>query len=198
MAAARPRPTFETSRPERYVFPSSDRDKTVSTTAYYVIAFAIGIVAAVHLPLNGRFASQVGSPLLATAIFFSVGAFAAITIWIFFGRTDVLGRLSQAEIPLFAPGIVSFGIILCATFFIPRMGPGAYFVCLVSGQVVTGLLLSHFGFFAAERLPLTPLKIFGAAAILLGLVCIRLAERTSVDGPVPPRSMSKASADTVR
>ncbi len=170
----------------------------MSTTAYYAIAFAVGIVAAVYLPLNGRFASQVGSPLFATAVFFTVGAFTAITVWILFGRTDVLGRLPQAEFPLFALGIVSFGIILCATFFIPRMGPGAYFVCLVSGQVVTGLLLSHFGFLSAERLPLTPLKIFGAAAIVLGLVCIRLAESTSVDGPVPPRSVSKASTDTVR
>lgn len=198
MAAARPRPTFKTSHFERYVFRSLDRDKTVSTTAYYIIAFTVGIIAAVYLPLNGRFASQVGSPLLATAIFFSVGAFTAITIWILFGRTDVLHRLSQAEVPLFALGIVSFAIILCATFFIPRMGPGAYFVCLVSGQVVTGLMLSHFGFFAAERLPLTPLKIFGAAAILLGLICIRLAESKSVDGPTPPRSMAKISSDSVR
>lgn len=198
MATPCPRSTQQTSRPLRCIFPLLDLDMTVSTTAYYAIAFAVGIVAAVYLPLNGRFASQVGSPLLATAIFFSVGALAAITLWVIFGRADVLDRLSNADIPLFALGIVSFGIILSATFFIPRMGPGAYFVCLVSGQVIAGLLLSHFGLFVADRLPLTPLKVFGAVAILLGVVCIRLAESAHIGQQDPPRSISKATADTSR
>ncbi len=110
----------------------------------------------------------------------------------------MLDRLSNADIPLFAFGIVSFGIILSATFFIPRMGPGAYFVCLVSGRVTAGLLLSHFGLFVADRLPLTPLKVIGGVAILLGVVCIRLAESAHINQPDPPRSLSKASVNASR
>ncbi len=151
----------------------------MTTTTFYLIAFGIGIVAGVYLPMNSRFGEQLGSPLLATAVFFLVGAATATLVWLVYGGGDTLTRLSQAQAPLFLLGVVSFGIILGATFFIPRMGAGAYFVCLVAGQVLAGLVLSHFGIFAKEPMPMTPLKLAGAIAVIAGVICIRIAEYDS-------------------
>lgn len=148
----------------------------MSTTGYYLAALLVGIVAGVYLPLNGRFGEQLGSPLLATAIFFSVGAMTALALWLFLGDGGGVERLKAAQLPYFALGMISFGIIFCATFFIPRMGPGAYFVCLVAGQVFAGLVLSHFGLLAPEKLPLTPLKVLGAVAVIAGVILIRYSE----------------------
>ncbi|MEO1204732.1 MAG: DMT family transporter [Pseudomonadota bacterium] len=148
----------------------------MTTTMYYAIALIVGVVAGTYLPLNGRLGAQVGSPLLATAVFFIVGALAATVVWVVLGKGDTFQALRNANPWLFALGLISFGIILSATVLIPRMGPGAYFVCMVAGQVVVGLALSHYGLFAPERLPLTPLKVFGAIAVIGGVLCIRYAE----------------------
>jgi len=165
-----------------------------TTTAYYLIACGVGVVAGVYLPMNGRFGEQVGSPLLATAVFFLVGAVTATAVCILVGEGGTWTRLSRAYAPFFLLGAVSFGIIFCATFFIPRMGAGAYFVCLVSGQILAGLVLSHFGVFAPERLPITPLKLIGALAVIVGVICIRIAEDESYRAATADMPSSKTVA----
>ncbi len=162
-----------------------------TTTLYYLIAIGVGIVAGTYLPMNGRFGEQVGSPLLATAVFFVVGAVTAATLWVVLGDGATWTRLSRGAAPFFLLGVVSFAIIFCATFFIPRMGAGAYFVCLVAGQVLAGLALSHFGLFAPERLPITPLKAIGAIAVIAGVICIRVAESND-NRPAQPGGGTKA------
>ncbi|MEM9706461.1 MAG: DMT family transporter [Pseudomonadota bacterium] len=148
----------------------------MSLNVYYAIAIAVGVVAGVYLPLNGRFGEQIGSPLLATAVFFCVGAIAAVSVYLIFGDGATKARLANAQPALFGLGVISFSIILCATFFIPRMGPAAYFVCLVAGQVIAGVALSHFGWLSPMRLPLTPLKLLGAIAVVAGVLMIRAVE----------------------
>jgi transporter family-2 protein len=103
----------------------------VQITTYYFVAFIVGLVAGLYLPLNGRFGEQVGSPVLATAVFFSIGAVTAITVYLIIGDGILCARLKRADLPLYALGIVSFAIILAATYLIPRIGPGAYFICIV-------------------------------------------------------------------
>ena len=56
------------------------------------------------------------------------------------------------------------------------VGLTAYFVCLVSGQVIAGMALSHFGFLSPQPLPVTPNKFIGAAAVIIGVLLIRYAE----------------------
>ncbi len=158
----------------------------MSVTLFYLAALCVGVVAGVYLPLNGRFGEQVGSPLLATAVFFTVGALVAGSAWSLFGNGDPLARLARADLPLFALGAVSFGIILCATVLIPKVGPGAYFICLVTGQVIAGLALSHFGWLSPERLPLTPLKLLGAVMILVGVGLVRLSEERARSAMAEP------------
>ena len=150
----------------------------MTTSTFYAVAIFVGVVAGTYLPLNGRLGTQLGSPLLATTVFFLVGALAATVAWTLLGKGDTVQLLKTANPALFGLGVERFGIILSATFLIPRMGPGAYFVCIVAGQVVVGLLLSHFGLFAPEKLPLTPLKVLGAVAVIGGVVLIHYAERT--------------------
>jgi len=177
--------------PRPPITPAPEAHPMTTTTLYYVVAIGVGIVAGTYLPMNGRFGEQVGSPLLATAVFFLVGAVTAVTLWFVLGDGATWTRLSRGAAPFFLLGMVSFAIIFCATFFIPRMGAGAYFVCLVAGQVLAGLALSHFGLFAPERLPITPLKALGAIAVIAGVICIRVAESNDVR-PAQPSEVAKA------
>ncbi len=171
----------------------------MNANAYFLAALAIGVVAGIYLPLNGRFAGQLSSPLLATAVFFSVGAATALLAWVVFGDGGAVEKLRRAEAPLFGLGAISFGIILGATFFIPRMGPGAYFVCIVAGQVGAGLVLSHLGVLSPERIPLTPVRIAGAALLIAGVLLVRWSETpAAMVGKKPAGSIEARAKMTVR
>ena len=146
-----------------------------SQAPLYLIAFGIGLVAAIYLPLNGRFAQQIGSPLLAVTIFFAVGAAASLLLFILSGMPGA-SSVGKANWPLYGLGIISCGIILGATVLIPKIGPAAYFICIISGEVLMAMTLSHFGILAPQRLPLTPLKAFGAVAIIAGVLLIQVEE----------------------
>ncbi|MEL7491972.1 MAG: DMT family transporter [Pseudomonadota bacterium] len=139
---------------------------------YFLLAGIVGVVAGVYLPLNARFGDQVDSPLLATAVFFTIGAVCAISAFILFGRGDSVARLALADKRLMLLGVVSFAIILSATALIPKVGPGAYFVCLVAGQVLAGLSLTHFGWIVGEQLEMTPVKAVGAFLIIGGVLLV--------------------------
>ncbi|MEM1419324.1 MAG: DMT family transporter [Pseudomonadota bacterium] len=152
----------------------------MSTAHFFFLSGVVGVVAGLYLPLNARLGDQIGSPLLATAVFFVVGALCAVCAWAMVGRAEALPKLIAADQRLLFLGVISFGIILSATYLIPRVGPGAYFVCLVTGQVFAGLALNHFGLFADQQLRLTPLKLFGAAMIIGGVLVIYQVERTQV------------------
>ncbi|MEM1370724.1 MAG: DMT family transporter [Pseudomonadota bacterium] len=172
----------------------------MSTVTAIAIALIVGVVAGVYLPMNGKLGQQIGSPLLATAVFFVVGAAAAVVAWLAVGRGDTFGALSQGNPWLFGLGLVSFSIILSATFLIPIIGPGAYFVCMVAGQVAVGLVLSHFGWFSPEPLPLTPLKAVGALAVIGGVACIYFAERNyrEVGAVTEVNAVGSRSSDGVK
>ncbi|MEO1251809.1 MAG: DMT family transporter [Pseudomonadota bacterium] len=148
----------------------------MNASVIYGLALLVGVVAGVYLPLNGRFAEQIGSPLLATFIFFAVGAMGSGLVWFMFEGVDSLARLRAASAPLFGLGLISFAIILCATLFIPKIGPAAYFVCLIAGQISAGLILSHYGVVAPDKLTLTPMKLIGAALVISGVALITVIE----------------------
>jgi transporter family-2 protein len=52
---------------------------------------------------------------------------------------------------------------------VPEVGAGPFFVLLVAGQVLSGLLVSHFGWFATPVSPLTPMKLAGAGIMIVGV-----------------------------
>lgn len=165
----------------------------MSSTTLYLLALVVGVIAGVYLPLNSRFSEQLGSPLLATSIFFVVGAATALFAWTFAGQGG-LDRLPRADPYLFGLGIVSFGIILCATLLIPKMGAAAYFVCLVAGQVIAGMALSHFGVLSPQPLPVTPVKLIGAVAVIVGVLLIRYAEQRQLQAnETSPRTTTIAA-----
>lgn len=163
---------------------------------FYGLALVTGVVAGIYLPLNSRFGEQVGSPLLATSVFFTVGAFIAWGAFGLFAPRKSLAPLGEVDPPLLYLGIISFGIIFAATVLIPKIGPGAYAVCVVAGQVLAGLALSHYGLLAPAKLPMTPIKWIGAIAIVGGVLLIRYAEERALASKTDPPVASNRNASS--
>ena len=48
---------------------------------------------------------------------------------------------------MYLSGVLSGLMILGSAFLIPQIGAGPFFVLFVAGQVVTGAIIGHFGWF---------------------------------------------------
>ncbi|WP_267633432.1 DMT family transporter [Frigidibacter sp. RF13] len=140
------------------------------------LALAMGVALAVYLPVLSQSGRIVGSPILANAPFYLLGFLTTVAMAVAAGnRLSDFARLREVPGWMYLSGVVSALMILGSTFLIPRIGPGPFFVLLVTGQILTGALLSQMGWLGA---PMDAVSLRKAAGLLLvvlgaGLVTIR-------------------------
>ena len=60
-------------------------------------------------------------------------------------------------------------MIIGSSYLIPKIGIGTFFVLLVSGQVLAGMILGYFGLFGVPATALTLGKLLGAAMVIGGV-----------------------------
>ena len=70
---------------------------------------------------------------------------------------------------LLTAGVMSAGMIIGSSYLIPKIGIGAFFVLMVSGQVLAGMTFGYFGLFGVAATQLSLGKMLGAALVILGV-----------------------------
>jgi len=78
--------------------------------------------------------------------------------------------LRQVPFYLFVPGFISAFIVLGTTFVIPHIGARKFFILLIGGQIVTAIVISHFGILESVRDPISIKKAIGASLVVAGAV----------------------------
>ena len=134
------------------------------------MAFVMGIIMSVYLPMNSAVARYIGSTITANVTFFLVAFLASLIIFIFFGQFDTLHKTRDVPIYLFLTGIISAFIVLGTTFLIPHIGARKFFIILIAGQIVMAIIISHFGILESPKDPINVKKIFGASIVILGAI----------------------------
>lgn len=134
-----------------------------------VMAFFMGVSTSIYLPMNSVIARYVGSVVLANVPFYVCGALATLGLCAATGHTQFV-RFQDVPPWLYLSGVCSAVMVLGSTVLVPRLGAGNFFVLFVAGQIVTGLLISHFGLLASPQTPLTGTKLLGLALVIGGAV----------------------------
>ncbi|MCW3784264.1 DMT family transporter [Defluviimonas salinarum] len=133
------------------------------------LALFMGVLLATYLPVLSQSGRLVGSPILANVPFYFFGLVTSAMLAVAAGnRMDDFARLRELPGWMFLTGVVSALMILGSTFLIPRIGPGAFFVLLVAGQIMTGAVLSHMGWLGAPVDPIGLRKLAGLGLVMLG------------------------------
>jgi transporter family-2 protein len=130
----------------------------------------MGVMLAVYLPVNSMAAHHLGSPITANILFFFVAFFSSIFILLVFGNYETLSNLKTLPFYMFLPGFVGALMILGTTFLIPKIGARKLFIMLISGQIMMGIIMSHFGALASPKDPVTLKKMIGVVIMLVGSV----------------------------
>ena len=101
---------------------------------YYGLTFLIGIVLTVHLAMNGKVGAVLDNPRVGNALFWCVGAVAALLIGLSGWQAGALKPLRDAQ-PR-AAGRWSSGCLLVfgIAFLIPRIGAAKLTLIMLSGH----------------------------------------------------------------
>ncbi len=139
-----------------------------------VLSILAGTMIAFQGTLNAHLGELVASSLLATLIAFIGGSIylsvAAMILLRHLPSVDALGAVPAYL--WFTGGLFSAIAVALFYYLIPRMGVASMLSYSLSGQIIFGLLASHFGWFNLPASPISPIKIAGTASMIAGIFMI--------------------------
>jgi len=138
-----------------------------------VIAFAAGVVLIVQVGVNTTLRTALDAPVLAALLSFLVGS-VALVVFLLLSRTAWPARAQWAAIPWWAwfGGILGAFYVVSTIIAGPRLGAAALLALIVLGQLVTSLLVDHFGWLGFPQHPVTALRLLGALLLFGGMLLI--------------------------
>lgn len=164
---------------------------------YFIITVFIGIVVSVHLAMNSQAGSIMKNTAVGNAVFWTIGAVTAIIVGIIGWKEGALGNVRDVPFFLLTAGamgaLVVFGI---AWTLDGRMNANSFFITMLAGQVVTGFIISHFGWFGQKVDPITGYKVL-AIALMLGGAALATFASSPADAAESPVEIEEVVGDSV-
>lgn len=141
--------------------------------ALYLLAFAAGVALIVQVGVNTTLRSALGAPVVAALVSFLIGS-VALVIFLLLSRTAWPARAQWAGGPWWAwsGGILGAFYVVSTIMSGPRLGATALLALIVFGQLVTSLLVDHFGWLGFPQHPATGLRLLGALLLFGGMLLI--------------------------
>ena len=129
-----------------------------------------GMAIAVQPSINARLAQKIGA-LESSMISFGVGTLALLMVVLMTGRGNLRGLTGASWLELTGGFLGAFFVTL-TIICVPRLGTAAVMAMVISGQLIAGALLDHYGLFGLRQLPLTPLRLAGMLLLAGGAALV--------------------------
>ena len=138
--------------------------------ALYSLTAFLGVVLAVHLAMNGKVGSALGNARVANALFWCIGAATAVVIGFTGWQGNALAPLAKVNPLLLTAGVLGACLVFGIAWLIPQIGAGPLNITMLAGQVIGGLLMSHYGWLGSPEDPISPRKIAGVVVMVGGVL----------------------------
>jgi bacterial/archaeal transporter family-2 protein len=135
----------------------------------YILTILLGVVLAVHLAMNGKVGSVLQNARVGNALFWCIGAVGAMAIGLSGWQTGALDPLKQVHPALLTAGILGACLVFAIAWLIPKVGAGSVMITLLAGQVIGGLIMSHYGWLGSPVQPITLSKAVGVLVMIGGV-----------------------------
>ena len=136
----------------------------------YIMTMFLGVVLAVHLAMNGKVGSVLQNARVGNALFWCIGALGALAIGLSGWRSGALEPLKQVHPALLTAGILGACLVFAIAWLIPKVGAGNIMIVLLAGQVIGGLVMSHYGWLGSPVQPITLAKVAGVLVMIGGVL----------------------------
>jgi transporter family-2 protein len=140
---------------------------------FVLIALLAGAATAFQTGINSQLRFYLNNPLQAGFVSFAVGTLALAIIAFPQGTRWNLSELSSFPWWVWTGGLLGAFFVVSAILLVPRFGAATYLVLNLAGQMITALILDHYGLlgFPVQRISL--LRVAGAILIIAGVIMIR-------------------------
>ncbi len=129
----------------------------------------LGIILAVHLAMNGKVGSVLNNARVGNALFWCIGALAALGIGLTGWREGALSPLKDVHPALLTAGALGASLVFAIAWLIPQVGAGPLMIALLAGQIIGGLLMSHYGWLGSPVDRITLSKAAGVGLMMAGV-----------------------------
>lgn len=134
-----------------------------------VFSIFLGIILALHLSMNGKVGASIGNPRVGNALFWCVGALTAVLIGATGWQPNALNGLKGVNPWLLTAGALGACLVFAIAWLLPGVGARAMFISLIAGQVLGGMIISHFGWLGSPVQRTTSQNFIGAIIMLAGV-----------------------------
>lgn len=86
---------------------TNSQDLNMQTTIYIGLAFLMGTIMSIYLPMNSSVSKHVGSPITANVTFFIVALITSIILFFIFGNSDTIGKVKDVPLFLYLTGVIT-------------------------------------------------------------------------------------------
>jgi transporter family-2 protein len=138
-----------------------------------LLVLAAGGMVALQAPTNAMLARAGGSPVLAALISFMVGTAVLLIVWLISGNRP--GEAALARLPWYAwlGGIYGAIYVGIAAYAAPKIGLASLITIGIAGQIVSAMVLDHFGVLGLPKDPFSFVRLAGAALVVAGVILVR-------------------------
>jgi bacterial/archaeal transporter family-2 protein len=141
---------------------------------YLLIALATGAAIAVQALANSRLRVALGTPVWAAIAQFIVGLAVLVVIAVITRQPAAdTGGLSRMPWWGWLGGAVGALFIVVSIVLTPRLGTALTLATITVGQLMTALLLDHYGWLGAPVMRLSVPRVLGAVCLLAGIALMR-------------------------
>jgi bacterial/archaeal transporter family-2 protein len=145
---------------------------------FYLFTILLGIVLDVHLAMNGKVGNAISNPRVGNALFWCVGAIAALLIGVTGWRPGVVEGFKQVSPVLLTAGALGACLVFAIAWLLPHVGARGVFITLIAGQVLGGMVLSQYGWLDSPVQKIAPTNIIGALVMLGGVFLSTFSKTT--------------------
>lgn len=140
---------------------------------YFALALAAGFCLPTQAGINSRLNLWTQSPILAAAISFAVGTL-ALMAYALAMRIPMPSYASIGQQPwwVWSGGLLGAFLVATTVLLAPRLTAGTMIALIVTGQMITSIVLDHFGLVGYSEHPVNVLRLLGVVLLVGGVALI--------------------------
>ena len=156
------------------------KDKAQYSTVYIwlIIGFIFGFCPPIQTAINSALGQHLHSSIMASLISFTVGTIVLFILTLIFNKSLKVATFNNKQGKLkpiyFIGGILGVIFVTTNIILMPHLGAALTTIIVMLGQMLMGIVIDHFGLLGTNVNKVTPRKISGIIAIMIGIILLRL------------------------
>ena len=140
---------------------------------YYILPLLAGIMMTVQSGINSQLRAAIQHPLLAALISCLSGT-AALLVLVMLSKQAMPTMQTFGSISWYkwTGGLLGAFIVTVSLVSVSRIGAANMFVLIIAGQLITAVIIDHFGMLGLQQSTITLQKTIGVMLLVVGVYLV--------------------------